>query len=102
MGQVGAAGATAWPSPPLSALAERGFGQVVRAAGAVAHAAGRCVRPQCLDRILLAVVPRDVLERARHDARRRDAERVPGPCALVAVLEGLVVVPAAEVDAVDH
>src|SRR5256714_6211050 len=75
--------------------------EVVAGAGAVAGARGGVVAPQALDGVLLAVVAPDVVQAPRNRRGRRDAEVVTDPGALVAVLVRAVVVPAAEVLAVD-
>src|SRR5439155_21075254 len=87
--------------PGLLQNRSAGDGEVVARARAVARAAGRVVAPQALDGVLLAVVARDVVQPARNGRGRRDAEVVPDPRALVGVLVGRVVVPRAEVLAVD-
>src|SRR5205823_11692163 len=92
--------------PPLrrrarSVSPSAGDREIVSRAGAVACTFGRVVAPQALDGVLLAVVARDVVQAARNGRGRRDAEVVTDPRALVAVLVGRIVVPTAEVLAVD-
>src|SRR5919108_490965 len=74
---------------------------VVVGAGAVAGPGRRVVAPQGLDRVLLAVVPGDVVEPAGNGRGRRQPEGVADPRALVTVLVAAVVVPAAQGLAVD-
>src|SRR5206468_1917395 len=76
-------------------------GQVVARAGAVAGALGGVVAPQALDGIAPAVVARDVVQAAGHVVGGAGDARIAHPRALVAVLVAGVVVPAAEVVAVD-
>src|SRR6266581_984089 len=76
--------------------------QIVPGTGAVPRTGGGVVAPEALNGVLLPVVAGDVVEPARNGRRARGAERVTDPRALVAVLLGAVVVPSAEVLAVDH
>src|SRR5207253_7163249 len=77
-------------------------GKVVAGAGTPARAAGGVVAPQALYGVLLPVVARDVVQPAGNRGRGRDSLGVADPGTLVAVLVRAVVVPAAEIDAVDH
>src|SRR5207248_3536369 len=88
------------PGPAVPDLA--GDRQVVPGTGAVARARSRVVAPEALDGIERPVVAPDVVQPAGDGRGRCDALRVADPCALVAVLVRGVVVPAAEVLAVDH
>src|SRR5262249_11708958 len=92
-------------APVLAASREKalaGDRQVVAGAGAVPCATSRLVAPQALHGVLLAVVASDVVEPAGDGGGRSDSLRVTDPGALVTVLVGRVVVPAAEIDTVDH